>query len=296
MRTRLARTVARSAIASTTVPNAKTTLPASSAASVATLDTWLEIVPTDRRVPAGAMMAPAELARLVASKAETLSTASTSNSCKNSAAAQPVALHLHASKPALVPTITTDQAAVMRSLGSVVLPAVLLLGAAATTTRAMIAIVVTATATVVAAAAVVLLLGLAIATVVMTTVAATMEAMAATAAVTTMAVAAKVATVVNLLALLPVPLPGISLPEPRTATVAMVDTRDTVLLLAWPHRHLASLRRLLVLLVLELLQVWLAASTHSSSSMPEAPLPRLPRTMLLLRLPATNLPHLPLVP
>ncbi|KAK1715566.1 uncharacterized protein BDZ83DRAFT_54187 [Colletotrichum acutatum] len=264
------------------------------------LDTWLEIVPTDRRVPAGAMTAPAELARLAALKAETRSTASTSNSCKNSAAAQPVALHLHASKPALVPTITTDPAAVMRSPGSVALPAVLLLGAAVTTTRAMIAIVVTATVTVVVAVAVVLLLGLAIATVVMTTEAVTMEAMAATAAVTTMAVAAKAATVVNLLALLPVPLPvplpGISLPEPRTATVVTVDTRDTVLLLAWPHRHLASLRRLLVPLVLELPQVWLVASTHSSSSMPEAPLPRLLRTMLLLRLPATNLPHLPLVP
>lgn len=163
----------------------------------------------------------------------------------------------------------------------------------------MIAIVVTATVTVAvaaAAAAAVLLLGPVIVTVAMTMEVATMAATAATAVVITMAAAAKVVTVVNLLALLPVPLLGISLPEPRTGTAVTVDTRDTVLLPAWLHRHLVSLPRLLVLLVLELLQVWLVASTHSSSSMLEAPLPRLPRTMLLLRLPATNLPHLPLVP
>ncbi|KAK1654937.1 hypothetical protein BDP81DRAFT_416834 [Colletotrichum phormii] len=76
----------------------------------------------------------------------------------------------------------------------------------------------------------------------------------------------------------------------------MVATRDTALLPAWLRPHLAFLLRLLVLLVLELLQVWPVASTHSFSSMLEVPLPHLLPTMLLLRLPATNLPHLPLVP
>lgn len=77
-RTRPARTAVKSATASTTAPRDKTTLPALFAVSVATQDTWPEIVPTARRVPAGVTMAAPPVADLpVALEAEMPSTAST---------------------------------------------------------------------------------------------------------------------------------------------------------------------------------------------------------------------------
>ncbi|KAH9237020.1 hypothetical protein K456DRAFT_1488703 [Colletotrichum gloeosporioides 23] len=212
-----ARTAVKSATASTTAPRDKTTLPASFAVSVATQDTWPEIVPTARRVPAGVTMAAPPVADLpVVLEAEMPSTASTSNSCKNSAAVPPAVPLLRASRPALARTITAPAAT--RSPGNVVPLVVLLPGAAVTTTRETIV-----TATVVVAAAAALLLGL------VTVAAAVMNTVETAATATTAR-----ATVASPLVPLPVPPLGINLLERRTTAmvVATAATLDTVPLLA----------------------------------------------------------------
>lgn len=58
MRTKHARTVARSATASMTALRSRTSRPALSAASAAMQATWLATVPTDRGARTGATMVP----------------------------------------------------------------------------------------------------------------------------------------------------------------------------------------------------------------------------------------------
>ncbi|KAK2017815.1 hypothetical protein LZ32DRAFT_418692 [Colletotrichum eremochloae] len=295
-KTRPARTAVRSAIASTTVLSDKTTLPASSAVSVATLDTWPEIAPTDRRVLAGATTVPAAVEVLPAAlEAETPSTASTSNLCKNSAVVPPAVLPPHVSKPALVPTTTAlvpvvaaAAVAVKRGPGSAALPAVRLPGVVVTTTRAMIATV-TVAAAAAAAAAVDPLRGLATATAAMTrlVVIATMVAVVLAKAMAARQLRPQ---------LLVLPL-GINPPEPRTATRPMVATPGTVPRPAWPHLRAFPLLLRQVRLVSELLRAWLVVSTHLSSNTPAVRRRRLPQTMRLPLLLATSLLHLlPLAP
>lgn len=108
------------------------------------LATWLAIVPTDRRVPVGATMAPLNAPLLDRLVVEMLSTASTSNLCKNSM----VDLALLLLVLRLAPVPTTTAAVIMSSRGNVVLLAVPRLGVPATTTLATMA-----AAAVVAAAA-----------------------------------------------------------------------------------------------------------------------------------------------
>jgi hypothetical protein len=75
MKTKLVRTVVRLDIASTIVLSARTSLPASFAVFVVTLVTWLAIVPTARRVPAGATPMTPAAALLLESAAGMLLTA-----------------------------------------------------------------------------------------------------------------------------------------------------------------------------------------------------------------------------
>ncbi|KAI1501070.1 hypothetical protein F5X99DRAFT_212106 [Biscogniauxia marginata] len=130
MRTRPARTVARSAIASMIAQRSKTSPPTSFVACVETLAIWPAIVPIDRKALAGAMM---DLVPLVASAEEMPLTANMSNSCKNLVAG--LADSLPGLKLVLADLTTT--AAAMRSLGNVDQLALLLLGDLATTTMVM---------------------------------------------------------------------------------------------------------------------------------------------------------------
>ena len=85
MRIKLARTVVRLATANTTAHNSVILPPTSSVAFVATLDTWLAIVQSARRVPTGATTAPLLQAdQLVVSAMVPLQMQNSTRLCRNS--------------------------------------------------------------------------------------------------------------------------------------------------------------------------------------------------------------------
>ena len=299
MKTRRARTAARSDIASTTAPRSRTTRRTSSAASAATPATWLVIARIGSGVRAGATTGQWVPGRAVASvAAATPWIASTryvhrpspstsgfrantchSNSCKNSVALAPLP---HASKPALDPRVratgTLAAAAAMLGPGLAVPPAALLLGVLGTTAITMAAIPAVLPAvlpaalpadpraaprpglvTVATAAAIVA--ATAIGTVVTAAPMAVMEATTTTrvVAITRMAVAVRPRPQAPLLGISPWPLRA-----DMVDTQAMAVTAPLVLLLAWAVRLLACLPRPPAVRRL----VSLAGSTRSSSSMP----------------------------
>lgn len=130
-RTKLARTAAKSVIASTIALNSATSPRTSSVASVAMLGTWLATVQTDSVAQTGATMTAVHLAS-VASAEAMQSTANTSPSCKSClVAVLSLVVNNSASKlvqAAMTTVITAMAAETMPSRGSVLRPAVPLHG------------------------------------------------------------------------------------------------------------------------------------------------------------------------
>jgi len=284
MRTRHARTAARSDTASTTAPRSRTILPTSSAVSAVTPGIWLVTAPTGSGVLAGATTAlwALDLA-LVALAAAMPWIASMryvddpshlncqlranprhSNSCRNSVA---LALLLHASKPGPDPMVLPTAAAVVAAaaigLGHVGRPVAPLLGVpgtTATTRAALPADPRLGLATAATAAVTVAAIGIGI--VVTAAQMAVMEATAITPVATI-----RTAAPPQLLQLL-APLLGTSrwaLRPPDTAdTRATAATALPVLLPAWVVLLPACRLRLLVAHRL----AFLVDSTRSSSSTP----------------------------